>query len=153
MSLTFAYILAFHPHSWSICINYYGYRPNALEIGMYWLNWITNVWVSVTLTHTLPHWLTYSHTLISFRLLLVLSQLCSFFWPIMLFFYAAFITNYAPKMYQLCSHGLLTYALSSNNSPKQSILAKGTPAFLNYTFFHWQRLSISWTEQLTVRNY
>ena len=28
------FILAFHPHTWSICINYYGCR-NTLEIGMH----------------------------------------------------------------------------------------------------------------------
>ena len=27
VSLTFAYFLVFHPHTWSICINYYGCRP------------------------------------------------------------------------------------------------------------------------------
>ena len=80
-------------------------------------------------------------------------ELCSFFDHIVLFFYAAFITNYAPKMYQLCSqsvikNGLLTYALSSNNSLKQSILAKGTPAFLNSLTKALYKL-----KQLTVRNY
>ena len=44
-------------------------------------------------------------------------------------------------------NGLLTYALSSNNSLKQSILVKGTPAFLNSLTKALYKL-----KQLTVRN-
>ena len=44
-------------------------------------------------------------------------------------------------------NGLLTYALPSNNSLKQSTLAKGTPAFLNSLTKALYKL-----KQLTVRN-